>query len=63
MTEWGIYVKTSSVYKKSEVKDMRIVGIYPSRYKTVILFRPGLTQVIRVNSLILWLGVKRLIYM
>ena len=47
---------------RSEVKDTWIVGIYPSRCKTVSLCRPDLTQVIGVNSLLLWLGVKLLIY-
>ena len=31
--------------------------VYQSRDKTVILFRPDLTQVLGVNSLLLWLGV------
>ena len=35
----------------SEEKDTWIVGIYPSRYKTVIFCRPDLTQVLGVNSL------------
>ena len=48
---------------RSEVKDTRIVGIYPSRCKTVIFCRPDLTQVLGVNSLYLWLRVNLLIYM
>ena len=44
-------VKTSSVYKKSEVKDTMIYQIYQSRDKTVIFCRPDLTQVLGVNSL------------
>ena len=34
------------------MKDILIVGIYQNRDKTVSSFRPDLTQVIRVNSLI-----------
>ena len=57
-----IGVKTTSVTVWSEVKDTLIVRIYQSGDETESLYRPDLYSSIGVNSLLLWLGDKLLIY-